>query len=309
MQPGFWPEGKSFAFSIFDDTDRATLANVPQIYSLLVDLGFRTTKSVWPLAGDDNSVSRGLSCGDGHYLAWVKQLQQQGFEIGYHMASCDSSSRLKTVEALERFADYFGHYPKSMANHVGCLENIYWGASRVSGINRLFYNLLTRGRRNGKYQGHVEGSRYFWADLCKQRIKYVRNLVFPQINTLQVCPLMPYHDSARPYVNYWYASSEGSSVKSFTKCLNEKNQDLLEEEGGACIVYTHFAFGFNENGRIHGGFRSLMERLSRKNGWFVPVSTLLDYLLEKRGLRIISARERNRLERNWLLQKSFNGTS
>jgi len=44
-----WPEGKKFAFTVFDDTDLSTLGNVREIYSFLMDHGFRTTKSVWPI--------------------------------------------------------------------------------------------------------------------------------------------------------------------------------------------------------------------------------------------------------------------
>lgn len=46
-----WPDGKRFAFTIFDDTDHQTLENVPPVYDFLSDLGLRTTKSVWPLKG------------------------------------------------------------------------------------------------------------------------------------------------------------------------------------------------------------------------------------------------------------------
>jgi len=50
--------------------------------------------------------------------------------------------------------------------------------------------------------------------------------------------------------------------------------------------------------------------VSRKNGWFVPVSTLLDDLLEVRGHREITDHERARLERRWLLFKiRVGGTS
>ena len=44
-----WPDGKDFAFTIFDDTDYARMDNVPPVYEFLKDQGFRTTKSVWPL--------------------------------------------------------------------------------------------------------------------------------------------------------------------------------------------------------------------------------------------------------------------
>ena len=48
------PEGKRFVFTIFDDTDSATLENVRGVYALLADLGFRTTKSCWVVDGDRN---------------------------------------------------------------------------------------------------------------------------------------------------------------------------------------------------------------------------------------------------------------
>jgi hypothetical protein len=55
---------------------------------------------------------------------------------------------------------------------------------------------------------------------------------------------MPFHDPDRPFVKYWFASSEGPSVQTFNETLSEANQEKLEAEGGACIMYTHFANGF-----------------------------------------------------------------
>jgi hypothetical protein len=40
-----FPGGKCFAFTIFDDTDVATVENIRPIYLLLEDLGMRTTKT------------------------------------------------------------------------------------------------------------------------------------------------------------------------------------------------------------------------------------------------------------------------
>jgi hypothetical protein len=74
-------------------------------------------------------------------------------------------------------------------------------------------------------------------------------------------------------------------------------------------MYTHLAAGFSDHGRPHPRFRSLMERLSRLNGWFVPVSTLLDHLRQTRGPHVISDRERRRLETRWLWEKVWRGTS
>ncbi|HEY3053333.1 MAG TPA: hypothetical protein VGK04_08095 [Thermoanaerobaculia bacterium] len=304
-----WPEGKRFAFTIFDDPDSQTLEAGREVYAFLSDCGLRTTKAVWPLRGDGVASDDGITCDDPGSVAWLKSLQEAGFEIGYHNATSHTSDRSQTVRGLDRFASLFGHDPQAMANHYYCDEDIYWGEHRLTGINRVVYNLLTRGRNRERFAGHVPGHPYFWGDLCQQRIKYVRNFVFADINTLKACPFMPYHDPLRPYVNYWYASSEGSKVSSFNECIRESEQDRLEEEQGACIMYTHFGHGYYEDGKLNARFRSLVERLSRKNGWFVPVTTLLDFLAQKKSAAAITDQQRTRLERRWLLHKIRFGTA
>jgi hypothetical protein len=236
-----WPGGKSFAFTVFDDTDFATFENVGEVYSLLTDYGFRTTKSVWPIRGNREPICGGATCEDQDYLEWVINLKNSGFEIGYHNATFHSSLRGETIRGINKFAELFGHYPQSMANHAGCQEAIYWGNYRLTGFNEFIYNVLTRYRNDKVFRGHIEGDKYFWGDICKEKVKYVRNFVFSDINTLKVCPIMPYHDPKRPYVNYWFASSEGPNVEAFNRCIAERNQDRLEEEGGGCFMYTHFA--------------------------------------------------------------------
>jgi hypothetical protein len=305
-----WPNGKRFGFTVFDDTDLATLENVREIYALLSDLGFRTTKTCWPLRGDASSgKNAGQTAQDDDYCRWLQGLQAQGFEIAWHGASWQSSLREETVLGLDTFASLFGHDPRIAANHTGAAEAMYWAGRRLTGIRSLFYDLLTRMRNRGLYQGEVPGGRYYWGDICRQRIKYFRNFVFQDINTLKACPLMPYHDPTRPLVNYWFSASNGVDLRRFNHCLSEKHQDQLEEEGGACIMFTHFAFGFLRQGHLDPRFRALMERLAKKGGWFVPASTLLDHLLSVNGHREITARQRSRLERKWLLEKITVGTT
>ena len=74
-------------------------------------------------------------------------------------------------------------------------------------------------------------------------------------------------------------------------------------------MYTHFGHGFVQDGSVDARFRELMNRLSRKNGWFVPVGTLLDHLKQEMGESEISPTNRARLERRWLLEKLLRGTS
>ena len=98
-----WPDDKDFAFTVFDDTDFSTLENVREIYSLLMDFGFQTTKSVWPTGGKrgaEFNEDQGSTCEEEDYLHWVKELQKCRFEIGYHSASFHESNRDQVIYAL-----------------------------------------------------------------------------------------------------------------------------------------------------------------------------------------------------------------
>jgi hypothetical protein len=304
-----WPDGARFAFTVFDDTDRATIENVAGVYEFLEEIGMRTTKSVWPISIPGSPLVRGATCDDPEYAAWTVDLQHRGFEIGYHGASNVTATRTDVARALDRFRSLYGHTPAVMANHADCQEGMYWGEGRVSGMNRLAYNLLTRFKRVGRYRGHVEGDPLFWGDLCRDQVRYVRNFTFRGIDTLGECAVMPYHDPDRPYVNGWFASSEGRDVGTFNACLSEEAQDRLEASGGACIMYTHFAAGFWDGGRLHERFEQLMRRLAARKGWFVPVSTLLDHLAGAGGPAPIGRAQRNALERRWLRSKTVIGST
>ena len=305
-----WPEGKQFAFTVFDDTDLATLNNVGGVYAFLSDCGFRTTKSCWPVAGDpDKGKGWGETCDDRDYLRWMLDLQAKGFEIAWHNSTWHGLHRKEILSAMERYAEIFQQYPASAANHSEG-EGIYWGDSRLTGIRARLYNLMTRNRNRDRFRGHVEGDEHFWGDLCKAHITYYRNFVFRDINTLKCCRFMPYHDPQRPYVRYWFASSDGHNLQTFNRCLSERSQDRLEREGGACIMYAHFARGFaQDQGRLEPRFKQLATRLSKKNGWFVPVKTLLDHLQKINGHHQITDAQRQYLEWKWLREKLRVGTS
>jgi len=304
-----WPDNKKFAFTIFDDTDRSSLEDSKIIYQYLEELGFKTTRSVWMLKSDDNSEEKGITCENSLYLDWLLEIKKKGFEIGYHNATSNSSKRENTKKALEKFIKIFGQNPIVMANHSENKENIYWGPLRLSGSRKIIYNILTFFKKNKYYEGHKKSSSYFWGDFCKEYVSYVRNFVFSDINTLKCCPYMPYQDLTKPYVNSWFASSEGNNVKMFNKCISDQHQDQLETEGGACIMYTHFADGFCENGKLSDQFKKQMKRLSNKNGWFVPVSVLLEFLKEENKKHIISFKQRTKLEWKWLFDKLTVGST
>jgi hypothetical protein len=274
-----WPGGKRFAFTIVDDTDCATIGNVGPVYDFLYDHGFLTTKTVWPLAATTRHVTGGDSLQDAAYRRWVLELARRGFEIAYHGTTDDASTRPIIEEGFRYFVEVIGHDPRLHTNHTGQHECIYWGESRFDGLARAVYRALQASRRvDTRYYGHLQGSPYFWGDLCRMRISYVRNFVFQDINTLRSDPLMPYHDPRRPDVKFWFSSSNGATGDAFCATVHEANQDRLVAEGGACIMYAHLAVGFNTGHGLLPRFVELMRRLSKLPGWFVPASTLLDFL-------------------------------
>ena len=306
-----WPGGHKFAFTVFDDTDWATVERVRPVYDLLADLGMRTTKSVWVLRGEGAAENEGETCEDARYLDWVLRLRERGFEIGLHNVAPTTSARDETRRGLERFGSLFGRQMIVHCNHLGCRESIYWGDARLSGWRRTTYRLLTRGRNSRSSRGHVQDDPHFWGDLCRERVGYVRNFVFDEPDTLAQCPAMPYHDAARPFVNYWFASANGSSLRRFLENFTYERLDALVERGSLSVAYVHFAAGFAEGGRVNEEFRRRLEHLARAGGWFAPVSEVLDYLRAGQGTaeRAISTEELRRLETRWLASKVRGGTS
>jgi len=300
-----FPGNKRFAFTICDDTDEGTVENLVGVYRLLADLGFRTTKSVWPLATEPMGYISGESLQDKAYLRFIHWLQQEGFEISLHNVRNHHATRDIIIPALEEFSNLIGHHPRIHCNHSRNRENIYWGDRRFSLSRiRLGYNLATRYRWHNYFYGDVPDSDYFWGDICQQHISYVRNLVFQEINLEKINPTLPYHDPNKPYVNYWFSSCDGRDVERFCRMLGDARQDQLEAEGGVCIMYTHFSNGFYDNGLLHPEFVRVMTRLSMLNGWFVPVSSLLDHICQnKTGSRDISDKELAAMERYWFLSK------
>src|SRR5262249_27786794 len=160
--------------------------------------------------------SGGETCEKPEYLRYLRELQAAGFEIGFHSATLHSSTRSETAEGLSTFEQHFGGPPSAMANHYN-EEAIYWGTARLPGPYRRIYNFMTRGHNDRKFFGHVEGDPYFWGDLCRERVRYCRNFVYSDINTLRMCPWMPYFDPLRPFVRQWFAATEGDKAPSFLK--------------------------------------------------------------------------------------------
>ena len=103
-----WPGGKDFAFTIFDDPDQDTVENLETVYPFLCDLGFRTTKAVWPIQGDSKKAT---TCENERYLELVLGLcKEQGFEIGLHNVYAVGHVALRERTACRTWRDLSAAY-------------------------------------------------------------------------------------------------------------------------------------------------------------------------------------------------------
>lgn len=297
-----FPDGKRFAFTIIDDTDVATLANVRPVYDVLHDCGMRTTKTVWPFRwhGSNSSFADSDTLEEPAYLAFVQELAARGFEIASHGATMESSERAITEAAHTRFVECFGVVPAVYANHSYNREGVYWGLDRIDdpALKWLFKSL--NGQKAGYFQGHQLNSAWWWGDLCLARHRYVRNLTFNDLNVLKHNPSMPYHDPTRPYVRWWFSAADAEDCAEFITQITRERVDQLESEGGVCILATHLGKGYSRDGKVDARVTDALRDLSRRPGWFVPVGEILEWLrLQRGGDEGLPAAEWRRMQWRW----------
>lgn len=285
MERIHWPDGKQFAFTIVDDTDLSTVKNVEQIYAHLQKAGMRTTKTVWAYPSRDTFHGDCLTANP-EYRKFVQELDRKGFEIAYHGAGSGAFTREETRAGLEEVRKTVGHYPRMHVNHANNPDGIYWGASRLTPFVAFFFGLYRRlrGRTPSTY-GHVPDSEYFWGDICKQNIDYIRNHTFRGLNILRYDKVMPYWDQKKQaYSNYWYSASDGMEYSAFKRLVTRERVDKLVKEGGLAVIYVHFAFGFtDDDGTPKQDFLDRIDYVASQNGWFAPVSEVLDFLKMQKG--------------------------
>ncbi len=303
-EPISFPDGKKFAFTICDDTDMATIENITPVYDCLYELGLRTTKTVWvlPTNEPESWPNLGETLSDSAYTAFILDLQEKGFEIALHGPRGGSTKRPEIIKAIEIFNEIIGHYPKIHINHYMNKDNLYWGAHKLDFFPlMILYDWV---KQEKKSYGHIPESDYFWGDIAQKHITYVVNFSFYEINIAKINPLIPYHNPEKPYVNYWFHTSYGSSVEEFNKLLCAENLDKLEREGGVCFVYTHFAYGFCTDGVLNETTKERLQDLASRDGWFVPASEILDYLKENhQGDYKLNFRQRIYIELRWVLER------
>ncbi|MDD1777127.1 MAG: hypothetical protein LUQ65_03090 [Candidatus Helarchaeota archaeon] len=286
-----YPFGKRFAISMADDTDGATLSQIQPVYDHLHPLGIRLTKTVWPLKATDICGDYpglplvGDTLEDRSYREYCEKLHSRGVEIALHTASAGNSVREETIKAYDFFEEIFGHPPDTNIMHSRNKDNIYWGKYCVS--NPLLARLIGC-LEPQEFLGHKKDSPYYWGDICRERTKYVRLFATLKANTLAYDPATPYHDPAKPDVNWWFSTSFGHKNRLYD-LLSHENLEKMARERGASIIHFYTKNYVTENNGsyvINDNFLKLSEQLEqRTDGWYVPVAELLDRIRAIRSLQ------------------------
>lgn len=295
-----WPKNKEFAFTIIDDTDNSNINNIKPIYDYLASKNIKTTKTVWVYPSRDTFTGQTLQ--NKNYYKYIKLLKNKGFDIQLHNVGSGNFSRTEIIKGLNDFKQKLGRYPNMHINHCSNSDNLYWGYKRFGLFLRKTMQVLKGSK--GRFYGDEINSNYFWGDIAKEKIKFIRNRVFNGINTLKYDPKMPFREKRKIFSNYWFSSSDGHNLKQFNNLVTKSNIDQLKRDKGLCIVYTHFASGFlDHQGKLNEIFKENINYLSKQNGWFVPANEILEHLLSHKKKDNVSSFYINKLDVRWVIDK------
>ena len=299
-----WPDGKRAAFTIIDDTDDAELPWIRDVYDHLIRSGIRSTKTVWVYPVRDTQYSRGDALtGSAEYRAFIRDLMEQGFEIGLHNVGSGDFTRAEIIDGIDTFREILGQYPSIHVNHSYNKDNIYSGDKRFS----FPFQYLVRHMHPTYtgFEGHEPSSPHFWGDLHKRHIRYSRSLEVDQLNLLK-STRFPYSDPrVDDCCNAFYPSTFSPNPDIFARTVSERNLNTLIREGGVAIVYTHFGY-YHQRGELDSRFVEICDLLKSYSDdlWLVPVSEILDHMVkENGGVQHISNLARWKLELQCLVTR------
>lgn len=280
-----FPNKKEFAFTIIDDTDYSFLDTIKLIYDFLFEKKIFVTKTVWVYPPRDKG-SKGHSLQHDGYLNFVRDIKAKGFEIALHSIGSGNYFREDILQGLKEYKYFLREFPKIHINHAYNIDSIYGGYKRFSFPFNLLIKLLHTDYSN-EFQGEEPTSLHFWGDVHKKIIKYNRSYEIDKLNIIKLNPYIPYIDSKRKeFSNYWFSAAFAPNPWVFNRLVTTKSINQLEEERGICILYTHLGY-YVQRGEIDPGFQNMIDYISKKKGWFVPVSNVLDYLMDKRDDKLI----------------------
>ncbi len=261
MKLSWLPGSYLAAVSITDDPDNSSFSRFKAMYDFLMEIKFPTTRAMWVYPKSEYTGTPPLKIdftapllSDPECLQYCKKLHSKGFEICLHGASCGNNNRKRTLDALNFLEEHFEQSPIFIC-HSKNAENLYWDANTANlSVEKKLLQLYTKNRCFGE----IPESQYFWGDICRDKINFIRLYRTRSLNTLAFNPSMPYHDFSKPFVNYWFSATKGYIPNLFS----ENSLDQLCEQNGASILYQYMHKYVNEDLTIPKQLREAMERVA-----------------------------------------------
>jgi len=199
------------------------------------------------------------------------------------------------------YHNVLGEYPRIYAPHAMNRENLYWGHQRFTfPFFQLLYKIVSK-EKHGYYKGHENGSDYYWGDIARKYLDYVRSFTYNTINLQKISNKIVYHNPYKPYAKNFFFTCDAENVEEFNALLNLRNQKILAEQKGICIISTHFGKGFMVKNGLNEQTKYLLSEMIKKNCWVAPVSVVLDYLKKNQTNNSMNYIELVILELRWLL--------
>ena len=283
-------------FAIVDHTDGASLEGVRIVYDFLDSLGLRATKTVWAFEPEGPSgipplpasVLRGVTLETRAYREYCAELVRRGFEIALHGASAGNNRRDRTLAAFERLERELKTGARTYVCHAKNAENPYWQARAVDRSPLRWVMKLVASRH--RCSGEIPTSPYFWGDVCRERVRYVRLFRTAQLNTLAANPSMPYFEREKPYVRGWFTMTD----RSLGDATRPEALAMLSHENGLCILRQHLARHADpESWSVRPGFEAAMRRLrGAPDLWVDTAGAMLDRLKLIEGV-VLAYRDSN----------------
>jgi hypothetical protein len=288
-----WPYPYRWAFGFTSDTDNTSLEATRFFYDYCLEKGMYPTKTVWVHKPQRQSgvldtleIDSSPTLEDVDYQEYCQSISQKGIEFCLHDVSAGNNLREEIMQGFEEFQEAFGYYPRLHICHGLNQDHPYWSLNHFSHPLMKFVGKLIYGRR-AKFSGEDPESPYYWSDICRRRIKYLRLYRALKFNVLKYNPSMPYHLYDKPDVRFWFSVSGGGHY--LLNNLDHSHLDRLSQEDGAFILYGYEGelSEINDRGerRFKRDLKEAFEKIAaRKDCWHAGVSSILDRCLAIKNL-------------------------
>lgn len=238
-------------------------------------------------------------------LDFYRSLVENGHEVGLHSASDTDDKRSETIRAFEFFRKHFGYYPQVYVEHRDNLQNHQrQGANPESEyyltdiLNRygpwvwvVSPSALPYGG-HGQYFDVLSTQKSIWFGSLGSRLwgtfkEYVKTGQLAWRNG-ELYEMMrrggsPFDGYARSRYGLLKAFRRSGTQKNahgdgFAMWYSDRHIDLLEENGGLAIVYTHLNTRWIDrtNRTVWPSIQDQLVKIASRDAWLATASEILN---------------------------------